>query len=444
MMTIRNLCRTLAVAGCAGLAACSDFLVAENPGAIEEPDVNSPAYASLLANMAVFAFQQDQDDVTYWNGQLADEIFNREVFVEEGQIDRRELYAEMTYITAFLYNPMQRARFSAEDAARRLKVVLGDTVAVRDTRVARSYAYAGMSYVYLGEMMCVVPIDLGVPKTPEETFQDAIAKFDSAITIATAARAFLQAQPVVDANAVAAADSVRLFALVGAARAALNRNELTRARDYAIQVTSPFEFRAFYSNNTTAQQHRAFNRLGGTAFSGTMTNTPFITKTGDPRIPRVTTGTQTGKPLSSSAYSTYSGTVAGAPFLADMSVRIASYLEAQYIIAEADGPTAATSAFVDQRRAVGLQTPLALTPGDPAIMAELREQRSRDFYLDNHRLGDLRRYKQYYGVNLFPTGPYPGSTSGQAYSEAADNIRTASSCWPLPISEINGNPNIPK
>jgi len=25
-------------------------------------------------------------------------------------------------------------------------------------------------------------------------------------------------------------------------------------------------------------------------------------------------------------------------------------------------------------------------------MAELRDQRSRDFYLDNHRLGDLRRY----------------------------------------------------
>jgi hypothetical protein len=118
-------------------------------------------------------------------------------------------------------------------------------------------------------------------------------------------------------------------------------------------------------------------------------------------------------------------------------MRIASTLEAQYIIAEADGPTAATLAFVDARRAAGLQPASGLVAGDPAIMAELREQRSRDFYLDNHRLGDLRRYREFYGVDLFPRGPYPGSTSGQIYSADAEK-----DCWPLPLSEINGNPNI--
>jgi SusD/RagB-like outer membrane lipoprotein len=84
---------------------------------------------------------------------------------------------------------------------------------------------------------------------------------------------------------------------------------------------------------------------------------------------------------------------------------------------------------------VGLQAPVTLT-GDP-LMAELRDQRSRDFYLDNHRLGDLRRYKKYYNVDLFPKGPYPGSTSGQIYNESID-------CWPLSRSEIDQNPNIPK
>jgi len=424
-------------------AACSDFLVAENPGAIEEPDVNSPASVSLIANMPITTFQLDQDDATYWNAQLADEIFNRAVFVEEGQIDRRELYSEMSYIPAFMYSPMQRARFAGEDAARRLRVILGDT-ASRDVRVARALAYAGMSYVYLGEMMCVVPIDLGPPKQPEEIFEDAIGRFEEAITIAGAAKTYLQSLPTPDANAIAATDSVRLFALVGAARAALNRNETARARAFAVQVTSPFEFRAYYSNNTTGQRHRMFDRIGGTAFNGTMTNTPFLAMAGDPRVPRVTTGSQTGKPLTPSAYSTYTGTVAGAPFLADTWHRIASYLEAQYIIAEADGPTAATSAFVNTRRAVGLQPALTLAAGDPQIMVELRDQRSRDFYLDNHRLGDLRRYKKYYSLDLFPKGDYPGSTSGQIYNEEADLLRTSSSCWPLPISEINANPNIPK
>jgi hypothetical protein len=418
------------------VAACSDFLVAENPGAVEEPDVTDPAYINLIANGPIAEFQNAQDDVTYWNAQLVDEIFNRDVFVEEGQIDRRELYSDMTYITAFMYNPMQRARYIAEDAVRRLTIILADS-ASRDLRIARAQAYAGMSYVYLGEMSCETPIDLGVPKTSQEIFADAISRFQDAITIADAAKTYLQSLPAPDANAIAATDSVRHFALVGAARAALNRNDLPAAVAFATQVPAAFVFRAYYSNNTTAQHHRVFNRIGGTAFSGTMTNTPFLAMTTDPRVARVTTGAQAGKPLSPPSYSTYTGTVTGATFAADMSVRIASGLEAQYIIAEADGPTAATSAFVDQRRAAGGQAALNLVAGDPQIMAELRDQRSRDFYLDNHRLGDLRRYKQFYGVDLFPTGPYPGSTSGAVYNTAID-------CWPLPTSEINGNPNIPK
>jgi len=438
-MTLTNsrALRALMLLGIASIAvSCSDFLVAENPGAVEEPDVNSAAYVTLLANGPVAAYQDAIDDVTYWNGQFTDEIFNREVFIEEGQINRREMYPEMTYITAFMYNPLQRARYVGEDAARRLRVILGDT-ASRNISVARSLAYAGHSYVALGEMNCTTPIDLGVPKTSAEIFTDAIARFDEAIRVADSAKTYLQAQPTPNLNAIAAADSVRYFALVGAARAALNKNDKAAAIAYANQVPAAFVFRAYYSSNTTAQNNRAYNRLQ-LGFSGTMTNTPFLAKTGDPRLPRLTTGTQAGKPLAPSAYSTFSNTVAGAQFAADMSVRIASGLEAQYIIAEANGPVASTIAFIDSRRAAGLQGPSGLVVGqDDAIMAELREQRSRDFYLDNHRLGDLRRYKEFYGIDLFPQGAYPGSTSGQTFNSTV-------SCWPLPISEINGNPNIPK
>jgi hypothetical protein len=287
--------------------------------------------------------------------------------------------------------------------------------------------------VYLGEMNCSTPIDLSAPKTPDEIFADAITRFEEAIAIATAAKTHYQSLPAPPANLIAASDSVRFFALVGAARAALNIDDKTRAVAFATQVPAGFEFRAYYSDNTTAQHHRTYNRLT-LGSSGTMLNTPFAAITGDPRLPRTSAATFT-KPLSPPSYSTFNNTVAGAPFAAIMSVRIASYLEAQYIIAEADGPTAATNTFVNQRRAAGLQAPVTLTGA--ALMAELRDQRSRDFYLDNHRLGDLRRYKKYYGVDLYPQGAYPGSTSGQVYNPAIE-------CWPLPISEINGNPNIPK
>lgn len=415
-------------------AGCNDFLAAKNPGAIEATDLNSVGYASLLANAPIFSFQDAHDDVAYWNGQLTDELVNRgnnNPFIEEGQIDRRELYSDMSYINAFMYAPLQRARFLSEDAASRLKTILGDS-ASRDLRIARSLAYSGYTYVYLGEMMCVTPIDRGVPKTPEEMFGDALTRFAEAITTATAARQHALGLSPANAALAAAADSVRNFALVGSARAALDRNDKAKAIEFANQVAANFEFRAYYSDNSTGQNNRTWNRLtaGSNAW---LTDTPFAQMAGDPRVPRITgTSSRAGTPLSPPSYSTFNNTVAGADFTAGASVRIASALEAQYIIAEAQGPTAATNAFVNTRRAAGLQAPVVLTGN--ALMAELRDQRSRDFYLDNHRLGDLRRYLKYYQVDLFPKGPYPGSTSGQVYNESI-------TCWPLPTNEINDNPN---
>lgn len=430
------------------IAACSDFLVADNPGAVEEKDVNNPAYLDLIAAGPIQTFQAAYTDNLYWNAQLADELYNRAVFIEEGQIDRREMYSEMTYINAFMYAPMQRARFVADDAARRIRAILDDAVEDRDLRVARSMAYAGYGYVMLAEMMCVTPIDLGVPQTWAEMMTTALAKFDTAIDVADAAKLYQQSQPVPDATQIAIADSIRYLALVGSARAALNNNDLPTASAFAAQVPAAFTFRAYYNDqtaNTQGQRNRTWERLTAGS-NAVLTNTPFAAMTTDPRIPRITSGARNGTPLSPASYSTFNNVAGagGAAFVPIMSVRFASGLEAQYIVAEAAGPTAATSTFVDQRRAAGGQLPLALAAGDPQIMVELRDQRSRDFYLDNHRLGDLRRYKMYYGIDLFPKGAYPGSTSGQVYSEAADLLRTASTCWPLPVNEINGNPNIPK
>jgi hypothetical protein len=419
------------------VTGCENFLVAENPGAVEADDLNEAPYAGLIATGPIFAFQESWDDMTWWNGQLTDEIINRNgpnPFIEEGQIDRRELYSDMSYIPAFIYSPSQRARFLSEDAVRRLTVILGDTVG-RDLRVARALAYGGYNYITLGEAMCTTPIDRGVPLTWDEMMAAAVAKFDSAVTIATAAKAYIGTLTPAQPNALLAADSVINFARVGAARASLNVNDKAKATTYAQQVPAGFVFSAWYNVNTTAQQHRIYNRIGTGNGVGTMTGTPFEAMVGDPRVPRyLTPAGRAGTPLSPSAYSTFDNTVTGAPFAQTMSVRVASGLEARYIVAEAAGPTAATLAFVNERRAAGLQTPVALT-GD-ALMAELRDQRARDFYLDNHRLGDLRRYKKYYSVDLFPKGPYPGSTTGQVYDESID-------CWPLPRNEINDNPNVP-
>ena len=419
--------------------ACDNFLAADNPGAIQEPDLNDPRYASLIANGVVGEFQFMFGNITYWNAVFTDELYNRAVFFEEGMIDRRDIAPENGTYSTFLYNNIHRARFLADDGAARLKIILGDS-ASRDLRLARTLAYGGHTYVLLAEMVCETPIDLSAPVSPEELFNRAITRFDEAIAVANAAKA----QTPVSAATIATADSLRFFAMVGAARAYLNLNNKAKAIEYASQVVAQappnWEFRAYYSSNSPRENNWIHNRIGSTTGGGnnaTMLNTPFDTIVGDPRIPRRggTLAATNPIPHSPPSYNSYTGTVAGATFTQAGWIRIASVLEARYIIAEAQGPVGTTNDFVNERRAVGLRPPVALT-GD-ALMAELRVQRSRDFYLDNHRLGDLRRYKKFYGVDLFPKGAYPTSTTGEVYK---DDI----SCWPLPLSEINDNPNVPK
>jgi hypothetical protein len=64
------------------------------------------------------------------------------------------------------------------------------------------------------------------------------------------------------------------------------------------------------------------------------------------------------------------------------------------------------------------------------LMAELREQRARDFFFTGQRLGDLRRYAET-GIDLFPTGAYP--TGAGTYGDLK--------CFLVPRSEKTGNPN---
>ncbi len=433
-MTSMILRRLASMAFVASAIACNDFLAVDNPSAIQATDLTSPAYVSLIANGVVGEFQPAFSNIAYWNGVYADELYNRAVFAEEPLIDQRNVTETNGTFSAFLYGPVHRTRWLADDGVRRMKEVLGDT-ASRDLRVARALVYGAYSYLYLAEMMCTSPIDRGVPKTPDQLTTDALTRFTEAAAVAAAARATQTSA----ASAIAlAADSLRLFALVGSARANLYANNRTAAAQAAATVVAQapanWEFRSFYSINSTRENSRAWDRLT-VSTSGSMINTPFQAMAGDPRVPRIATGARIHVPLSPIGFSSWSNTVAGADFTQGGFQRIASRLEAEYITAEVAGPTAATLAFVNARRAAGLQPAVTLT-GD-ALMAELRDQRRRDFYLSNHRLGDLRRYKRFYNVDDFPQGPYPGSTTGDTYNAAA-------TCYPLPLAELNDNPNIPK
>lgn len=426
------------------MAGCNDFLKVDNPGAIQQADVNNPAYTQLMVNGVIGDFQNAFSGVALYSAVFTDELSNWHGYFENVDIDNRDLSNNNGTYTGLVYTPLQATRFLADSTASFLRAFEKDTV-TRDPRLARVLDYAGYAYLLLGEQMCSSPIGLTKAYSPDELDSIAVVRFKAAMDVANTAKAYWGSQATSQGKAnAAAADSLLTLANVGAARASLDLGKTADAVSYASTVPAGFAFRAYYSSNSSGQ----YDRFWGAASGGQaaewvgITYTPFANITNDPRVPRPTTleGTMQGQalvPNSPPMFSTYNGTTTGADFTKDASITFASGLEAQYIIAEAQGVNGTNLAFLNSRRAIGGDTAYAATVDDSTFRASLRDQRSRDLYLAGYRMGDLRRYQKLYNLDLWQHGPYQSPVTAPA--TFGDET-----CWPIPLSELNGNPNLPK
>lgn len=412
------------------LAGCDDILSVENPGAIEEEQLSDPSMESLIVNGVLGEFRYTHSYASQWTGTLADELMLDHTYFPTRPMALRTVEEDNVYV-GNIYSFWQRARASADDGIDRLEEILGED-ASQSLNVARVHAYGGYSYVLLGETFCEAPIDMSEAYPSEDLLAMSFDHFDSAIEVAEAARA---------AGASASdAETIINLANLGAARAALNLGQMDEAIAYASQVTEGFEAWIPHSDNSSRQYNPFFDPTTGENNRYLSVGQPFE-NLGDPRIThtheRVSSLTGAMLYVPRQPYS-FSGWEPGAwsedsvlvEFDRSTDIRFASYLEARYIIAEAEGPTPQTLELVNERRQVGDQEPVSLS-GDE-LMAELREQRARDFYLTGRRLGDLRRYKELYGVDLFPTGVDP------LLDEPYGNVE----CLPIPLAERNANPNL--
>lgn len=429
------------------VAGCSDFLSVTNPGAIDPGALESPNYINLMVNGVIGDFQPAFAWTALFSAVFADELRNHHAYFENPEIGRRDVNNNNgTYIAA-VYNGLHRTRFLADSITTRLTVLYADS-ANRMLHVARVQAYGGYVWTLLGEQFCETPINRSAPVPSDELLATAVQRFDAAIQVAAAARA--AAANIVDgaarSRAIEGADSIANLARVGAARAALNLSAYdasytARAIEYASAVTPAyvapgnegFRFDNHYARDGQAYTRRVSNPYWEFITSGrwfSVSGTPFE-NLNDPRVPHDTIplaaadGTLRIMPNSPTAFSTYAGTVIGAPFDAVSTLRIASALEARYIVAEAQGMTGENVAFVNERRAIGGQDAL-VSPTAAEYRNALIEQRSRDLYIDSHRMGDLRRYKAMYQIDLWPTG---------AYYDSATLVYGTQECWPVPLAE---------
>src|SRR3954468_1364201 len=141
-MRRRHIGALLAMAVLIATGACNDFLTVSNPGAIEAPDIDNPAYAGLLVNGVIGEFQPAFTSTALYSGVFTDELANFHGFGENITIDVRNVAIGNGTYRDVVYTPLQSARFMADSVAGLLNGFLG-AAAGTDVRVARVLAYAG-------------------------------------------------------------------------------------------------------------------------------------------------------------------------------------------------------------------------------------------------------------------------------------------------------------
>src|SRR5262249_19171504 len=121
-------------------------------------------------------------------------------------------------------------------------------------------------------------------------------------------------------------------------------------------------------------------------------------------------------------------------------IRLASGLEAQYIAAEAaiHGSNTMTSALtlIAARRTAGAQTAYSGGTDSASVMAEVLNQRARDFWIEGKKLGDLRR-----NPSVPLTAVLTDPVGAPFYAPSKTKTFGGTFCAPIPPQETSANPN---
>ena len=437
----------------AGLAACSTadkLLDVENPAQLDESLLQDDALVKVLVGGVIGDFQNMYSDPFVWRGSMfTDEQITGVNWEQTARLSQRIVeYDEGD--ADLMFSDLSRARAQADSIAGRFAAGL----TASDADKALVLAYAGYSYIILADAMCEATVNVGSTiYQPVELYGIAIERFNAALTAANAAGANTTL-----ANKRKVSDLINMIN-VGLSRANLNAGNNAAAMAAAAKVPAGFYWWVEYNDSDSRTYNVLEERISGANhtigvhpnfIAGGPSNwlvqglEAYLT---DPRVqhdPKWVTGhnalSPLYKPKSGLMFSNYNGaTIAsgGKPAIYERGtdIAMASYIEAMQNYYEAAGPNGTgplgtTLEFVNARRAFGNQAPVDLS-GD-ALMAELRWQRGKDLFMGGYRLGDLRRWLRA-GMDLFPSGEHPTAEWGQ-YGDAT--------CYPLPIEEYEGNPNI--
>lgn len=400
------------------VAACDlgDMLDVELPDQIPAEGLAVPENAELLTNGAVGDFECAFGAYVSLSAVMAGEMNDASSTADRWPYDRRNVNPTDARYSTFdcealgVYTPLSRARFSADDILGHLEQWTDAEVPDRQRLIATAAAYSGYSRVLLAEGFCSVAIDLGPELTPADVLASAIEKFDLAIAAAE----------------TAGDTGLRDFAYMGRARAHFDSGELEAAVADAERIPAGFEHAMTASGTTGRRNNRIFAQngpgdTGGSALSvGPSYQAVEFEGVPDPRV-----GVIDAERVDDGLPIFWQGKYESL----DAPIPIASYDEAQLIIAEVDGGQTAVNIINAFHAAAGIPAYDASTATPDEILAHVVEERRRQLWLEGHRFHDIRRL----GLPLDPAPDTPHRRGG-LYGDDR--------CLPLPAVEIRNNPNI--
>ena len=395
--------------------ACNSLLAVDNPGRVTADALSDPALAPILEAAALQSAQCAIAQFAVTGGTLSGEYVVSNGFVDSHPWEWRGIIeikgapgscpGSRTTTSMGFYTPMQQARFQLEDLARRLAGFTDAQVPNRQKMLAEMAAYSGYMHTLLAEGMCDMVLDNGPKMTSAEVWAIAEKRFGDAITIATTI------------NDV----SLLNMARVGRARTRLDLGNLAGAASDAALVPTGFSRVAEFSETTPSRENRIYNMTVRNDYLSVGPDYRGLTVNGvaDPRVKannmnRV--GADNVTPMWQQQKFIGSGAV---------SLPIASYAEAQLILAEASGGQAAVDA-INRVRAITNVAAMAAPAAGTDMVPLVIEERRRQLFSEGQRYVDMLRKKI-----PFVTGV---NRKGQTFSNLT--------CVPLPDVETRNNPNL--
>lgn len=401
----------LAVLVLTGAAACDSLLDVERPTRVEAESLTDPGQAEILVNSAIGDFECAFANYTLATGLFTDELLIATAFVAPTNWDLRRITPDNGLLGTSgcnegdwfgVWQPLQTARWQASEAFRKIDEFPDAEVPDKTSLLATAAAYEGFSLTLLGEGFCRATVDVGPVLEPDEVLSMAEDRFTTAIDLAEQAN-----------------DSEILdMARVGRARVRINLGDDAGAAGDAGEVTEDFVKNATYSSATARRENSVF-----------VLNVRNIQVTVDPsfrdlevqgepdtRVPATDQDRLGQDGITSLWFQDLYPTV-------DTPIPIATWDEAQLILAEAEGGQDAVDAINRLRLKEDLPT---FSSDDPEeIRQQVVEERRRELYLQSHRLNDKLRFDLPFasGVNH----------KDQPYGDAT--------CLPLPDAETDNNPN---